>query len=79
MPDSILIWNAVALKANRISHTNNDKMEQAGPPLSARALAIVQLAMYDAYSGARGNPAGLPPYPCVWPVAEVPAEVIPVR
>lgn len=48
MPDSILIWNAVVLEANRISHTESSKMEQAGPPLSARALAIVHLAMYDA-------------------------------
>jgi hypothetical protein len=29
MPDSILIWNAVALEANRISHTESGKMEQA--------------------------------------------------
>jgi membrane-associated phospholipid phosphatase len=62
MPDSILTWNAVALEANRISHTEKDKMEQTGPPRSARALAIVHLAMYDAYAGVRGNPAELPPY-----------------
>jgi Vanadium chloroperoxidase N-terminal domain len=62
MADSILTWNAVALEANLISHTEKDKMEQAGPPLSARALAIVHLAMYDAYAGVRGNPADLPPY-----------------
>ncbi len=48
MSDSILFWNEVALEANRISHTNG-KMEQAGPTLSSRALAIVHLAMYDAY------------------------------
>lgn len=62
MPDSILIWNAVALEANRISHTESAKMEQTGPPLSTRALAIVHLAMYDAYAAVRNNPPELPPY-----------------
>ena len=62
MPDSILIWNEVALEANRISHTEKSKAQEVGPPRSARALAIVHLAMYDAYAGARGNPAELPPY-----------------
>jgi vanadium chloroperoxidase len=60
MSDSILFWNGVALEANRISHTNNKK-EQTGPVLSARALAIVHLAMYDAYV-AVAKPAGLGPY-----------------
>jgi vanadium chloroperoxidase len=60
MTDSILFWNEVALEANRISHTN-DKKEQTGPTLSSRALAIVHLAMYDAYAGVVNNPA-LPPY-----------------
>lgn len=59
--DPILLWNEVALEANRISHTNG-KGEQAGPPLSARALAIVHLAMYDAYAGVTNDPANLPPY-----------------
>ncbi|MDP9387184.1 MAG: hypothetical protein M3Q48_04470 [Actinomycetota bacterium] len=40
----------------------NGKGEQTGPPLSSRALAIVHLAMYDAYAGALGNPPQLPPY-----------------
>jgi hypothetical protein len=61
MMDAILYWNDVALEANRVSHTNG-KSEQAGPPLSARALAIVHLAMYDAYAGASGYPANLPAY-----------------
>src|SRR5215216_1838654 len=59
--DPILYWNAVALEANRVSHTNG-AMEQTGPPLSARALAIVHLAMYDAFAGVAGNPPDLPPY-----------------
>jgi hypothetical protein len=62
--DPILYWNEVALEANRVSHTNG-KDEQTGPTLSSRALAIVHLAMYDAYSGVRGNPlspVNLSPY-----------------
>ncbi len=59
--DPILYWNEVALEANRESHTNDAK-EQIGPALSSRALAIVHLAMYDAFAGASGNPANLPAY-----------------
>ncbi|MGF1568393.1 MAG: chloroperoxidase [Nodosilinea sp.] len=55
--DPILYWNDVALEANRVSHTNGQG-EQTGPTLSSRALAIVHLAMYDAYAGVRGNPLG---------------------
>lgn len=59
--DEILYWNDVALEANRVSHSNG-KGEQTGPTLSSRALAIVHLAMYDAYAGAINDPATLPPY-----------------
>lgn len=62
--DPILYWNAVALEANRVSHSTGfkDKKENLGPTLSSRALAIVHLAMYDAYAGVMGNPAELPAY-----------------
>ncbi len=56
--DPILYWNDVSLEANRVSHTNG-KNEQTGPTLSSRALAIVHLAMYDAFVGVSGN---LTPY-----------------
>ena len=59
--DPILTWNEVALEANRVSHTSN-RGEQTGPPRSARALAIVHLAMHDAYAGVINDPANLPPY-----------------
>lgn len=59
--DSILYWNEVALEANKVSHSNG-KNEQTGPTLSSRALGIVHLAMYDAYAGSSGYPAGLLPY-----------------
>lgn len=59
--DPILYWNEVALEANRVSHTNG-KGEQTGPTLSSRALAIVHLAMYDAYAGVINTPATLPFY-----------------
>ena len=65
--NAIQYWNDVALEANKVSHTNGAK-EQTGPPLSARALAIIHLAAYDAYVGT--SPAttlapylGLPPAP----------------
>ncbi|HEX2643940.1 MAG TPA: hypothetical protein VHU81_13185 [Thermoanaerobaculia bacterium] len=58
--DSILYWNDVALEANRVSHSDGSK-EQNGPTLSSRALAIVHLAMYDAYAGVVKSP-NLPPY-----------------
>jgi hypothetical protein len=68
-PDSILFWNAVALEANRVSHSDPDKREQNGPTLSSRALAIVHLAMYDAYAGIIGNPAAFPRYLTPGPTA----------
>lgn len=74
MTDSILFWNAVALEANRVSHSDPSKMEQAGPVLSARALAIVHLAMYDAYAAITGT-ANFPRY--LAPPATVPAPPAP--
>jgi Vanadium chloroperoxidase N-terminal domain/PAP2 superfamily len=59
--DPILYWNEVALEANRVSHTNGAR-EQTGPTLSARALAITHLAMYESFAGAAGFPAELPSY-----------------
>ncbi|RDB06540.1 vanadium-dependent haloperoxidase [Runella aurantiaca] len=59
--NSILYWNEVALEANRVSHTNG-KQEQTGPTLSSRALAMVHLAMYDAYAGVINNIATHPMY-----------------
>lgn len=61
MPDSILDWNGVALEANRVNHTNGQDQKEVGPPRSARALALVHLAMYDAYAAVDSS-AGLPPY-----------------
>lgn len=62
MTDPILFWNEVALEANRVSHTKEGKREQNGPTLSSRALAIVHLAMYDAFAGIVKDPNNLPPY-----------------
>ena len=59
--DAILYWNAVALEANAVSHSNG-LGEEVGPTASARALAIVHLAMYDAFVGASGPAVGLDPY-----------------
>ncbi len=62
MTDSILFWNAVALEANCVSHSDPDKREQNGPTLSSRALAIDHLAMYDAYAGVENNAVTFPRY-----------------
>jgi vanadium chloroperoxidase len=77
MMDSILFWNAVALEANRVSFSDPAKAEQQGPTLSSRALAIVHLAMYDAYARIENNAANFPLFlpaafmPTVPPIAPV--------
>lgn len=77
--DVILQWNEVALEANRVSHTNLQG-ENVGPPASARALAIVHLAMYDAFAGiwnlthGPGDPKHLPPYLAGLPVPNAAAS-----
>jgi vanadium chloroperoxidase len=43
----ILHWNLAALDLNRVSHSVGGP--QTGPPLSARTLGMVQLAVHDAY------------------------------
>ncbi|ARK09213.1 hypothetical protein A6C57_02110 [Fibrella sp. ES10-3-2-2] len=67
MNDVVLNWNLVALDANRESHTN-EKGEQTGPTLSSRALAIVHLAMHDAYAAI----LNLPTWPTYLPIASIP-------
>ena len=55
MEDPILFWNDVALEANRLDHTGAMQAEnQKGPTLSSRALAIVHLAMHDAFFSVAG-------------------------
>ena len=71
MTDAILYWNNVALEANRESHTH-DHMEHTGPPLSASALAIVHLAMYDAFIGADDVSGDTSTDPHYLPAAELP-------
>jgi vanadium chloroperoxidase len=59
--DAILYWNDVALEADRTScATGGDG--HLGCTLGSSALALVHLAMYEAYAGVRGNPPHLPPY-----------------
>jgi membrane-associated phospholipid phosphatase len=51
--DQILYWNEVAIEADRTTHTTGapSEAEVRGPAGSSRALAIVHLAMHDAYFG----------------------------
>lgn len=56
-PDPALYWNLVALDVNRLAHSLEGS-RQGGPPLSARALGIVHLAMHDAWFGIVGAQPG---------------------
>lgn len=51
--DPILYWNAVALEAERTTHTTQAPEEAGarGPAGASRAAAMVHLAMHDAYFG----------------------------
>lgn len=58
--DSILHWNQIALEAVKTDFSTSDPTidpspEQGGPTGTSRALAIVHLAMYDAYVGITGG------------------------
>lgn len=57
MHDYVLIWNAVALELNRRDHTGKlNAKNNRGPTASSRALAIVHLAMHDAFFGRKNLP-----------------------
>ncbi|TYT24952.1 hypothetical protein FZO89_00895 [Luteimonas viscosa] len=58
MDDPLMYWNLVALDMNRLTHSVG--APQGGPPLSARALAIVHLAIHDAYFSVFGRQGGEP-------------------
>ncbi len=63
--DAVLFWNEVAIEAGARDHTGMPpKFEQGGPTRTSRALAIVHLAMYDAFNSIANlfNPylSGLP-------------------
>jgi PAP2 superfamily len=49
--DRYLLWNEIALDTTAIDHTGDPAScfgEQLGPPRSARAMAIIHIAMFDA-------------------------------
>ncbi|PSB02615.1 vanadium-dependent haloperoxidase [Merismopedia glauca] len=86
MMDAILYWNNIALEAVAIDHTNTPakgeqkaipaKGEQGGPTRTARALAIVHLAMYDAFNSiAGGSTPYLPNLPVAPPGASPEAAI----
>ncbi|KAJ5472589.1 hypothetical protein N7530_006590 [Penicillium desertorum] len=45
----ILYWNYVGLELNRLTHSLTVSGPQNGPPISARALGMLHLAIHDAY------------------------------
>src|SRR5262245_20090861 len=46
--DMVLRWNAVALSAVRNDYSTGHPIDQGGPTMDSRALAIVSIAMADA-------------------------------
>jgi len=85
MNSSILHWNAVAIEASRLDYASATpetppNPEQPGPTATSRALAIVHLAMHDAYVGiaAAGNPTYLPYAPTERPAANPAAAPVAV-
>src|SRR4051794_29269806 len=55
MHDYVMLWNSVALELNRRDHTGKmNAKNQKGPTRSARALAMVHVAMHDAFFGRTG-------------------------
>lgn len=64
MMDVVLFWNEVAQEANRLDHTGPAAAtNQRGPTRSSRALAMVHLAIHDAYFGSVASPAYAPWHP----------------
>ena len=58
MHDYVMMWNSVALELNRRDHSGKlNAKNNRGPTASSRALAIVHLAMHDAFFGLTGRPA----------------------
>jgi len=57
--DVFFQWNCLALEANVMDHNGEASGAEPsltqGPPLSARALAMIHIAMFDAYNVVRGG------------------------
>jgi hypothetical protein len=53
--DAVLRWNAVANQASAIDHGLNYPSQQFGPTRLSRAMAIVQIAVYDAVCAIDGT------------------------
>ncbi|MEN9865631.1 MAG: hypothetical protein RL748_1221 [Pseudomonadota bacterium] len=71
--DAILYWNKVSLDVTKVDFSSSDPAvnptpQQGGPTRTSRALAIVHLAMYDAWVGIQGGPKYL-----TYSATEVPA------
>ena len=74
MTDIALYWNHIALEANRNDHTGGmAARNQRGPTLSSRALAMVHIAMHDAYFGlvTRGSDLNPENYEPVLPANQI--------
>src|SRR5258707_10876457 len=53
--DAVLRWNAVAMEAAAVDHGVGFATQQFGPTRTSRALAIEQIAVYDAVAAIDGT------------------------
>src|ERR1043165_8410990 len=53
--DAVLDWNTVALDAIKNDYDVGHTSDQGGPTRASRALAIVQVAIYDAVNAIDGS------------------------
>lgn len=71
--DPVLYWNAVALELNAVDHSGIYGVpDQIGPDKTARALAIMHAAIFDAVNSIDGS---YKPYIANVPVKGVPASI----
>ena len=75
-------WNQVAIDASGLDHTEpladedrDDFAEQLGPGRSARAMAIVHIAMFDAVNAIAGGYQSYTDLPRVGRAASMPAAI----
>lgn len=62
MRDYVMMWNSVAMELNRRDHTGKmNAKNNKGPTKSSRALAIVHIAMHDAFFGLKNRPSFVVP------------------
>jgi hypothetical protein len=79
--DALLRWNRIAIDASGLDHTpvaageNRVFGEQLGPGRASRAMAIVQIAVFDAVNAITGGYRGYTGLPAAPPDTSMPAAI----